>query len=207
MVGKKGLCNATSLGNTIHGATPVNSSVPKMIGSHPPPPCWTRAVRNTTGFVIIVKIKPHPRKQNKNHFHGWDSPTWATLDHLHPILQSLWLRDSCFLFTHALCSQPPWVSPIHLQWSWLKLGYYIRGGSQCDVAHSLSWSPALPDLENLTLPSMKKSLKCAWHMEHAHYMLYELGASLKGSQPSLEKDVSKQSDRHSPWSWCHIWPQ
>lgn len=33
---------------------------------------------------------------------------------------------------------------------------------------------ALPDLENQTLPSMKKSLKWAWHMEHVHYVLYDL---------------------------------
>ena len=61
---------------------------------------------------------------------------------------------------------PPFSKPA-------KVGHYIRGGSQCDVDLSLSGSPGLPDLENLTLPLMKKSLKCAWHMEHAHYVLYQ----------------------------------
>ena len=40
-------------------------------------------------------------------------------------------------------------------------------GSQCVVSPTLPWSPTFPDLEGPALPPVRKSLECAWHVDHA----------------------------------------
>lgn len=199
---KKGFCNATSLCNTTHVATPVNSADPEMIGLHPPPSSWTRAVRKTPEVVVTVKIKPNPRNRAKTtsmadilqHGHLRSPPPHSIVTVAEEFLPPL----------HTLPLFPdPMGESYHPPVILAKMGAVHQRGLP-------TWCSSLPLPEHfLTLkiklyPLWRRAWNGpgTWNMFITCSMIY-----VKGSQLSLVEDVFKQSNGHSPWSWCHIWLQ
>lgn len=163
MFSKKGPRNGMRLGNTTPCCALVNSAAARMTEPHPPASCYRRVEvpRHCHSSRRQLESNQTSREQSKNHFHGCDPPVWQPRDTSPPTVAVA--AGCCVLCTHSLC--PAWPLPFPCSSEPGFSGPLHQRGSQGNASYSPAWSPALPDLEELTLPSVRRGLERAWHLD------------------------------------------